>query len=190
LNYTTLASLARQLGDVDKLQYAAEEAVRWDPNNYQTRLLMAEAYLALGEREQAVREAEVALELFPSSTVAASTLSRALGPRSGTAVKRRMRKTTTERKRSVEALIDMERAMAEAGLLEKAQRKLLTAIRRAGGKCADCHQELAMLYEKMGRYPDAIAQWERFIEQAPERAAADQIKARIEELRQKNSSGQ
>jgi len=37
----------------------------------------------------------------------------------------------------------------------------------------------------MGEYSEAIAQWEEFIEQAPERASTEQIKKRVEALRQR-----
>lgn len=77
LNYSLLGSLELTAGDVNKLQDAASEAIRWDPNNYYARWLMAEAYLARGEKEQAAKEAEMALELNPVYQQAASTLARA-----------------------------------------------------------------------------------------------------------------
>ncbi len=79
LNYSLLGSLELAAGDVNKLQDAASEAIRWDPNNYYARWLMAEAYLARGEKEQAEREAEMAFELRPLSQEVAATLARARG---------------------------------------------------------------------------------------------------------------
>lgn len=79
LNYAVLASLALAAGDVDSLRDAAREAVRWDPKNYYTRSLMAEAHLVRGERDQAAREAEIALDLYHVSPEAASVLARARG---------------------------------------------------------------------------------------------------------------
>lgn len=102
----------------------------------------------------------------------------------------RLRVSNREVKRSVEELIEVARKLAQSNKLKKAQIKLLTASFRADGPCPECHRELAIVYERMGRYSDAIAQWERFIEQAPERASAEQIKARVEGLRQKNRPGQ
>lgn len=76
LNYSLLGSLALAAGDVNKLQDAASEAIKWDPYNYYARLLMAEAYLARGLREQAEREAELAFELRPLSQEVAAMLAR------------------------------------------------------------------------------------------------------------------
>ena len=79
LNYSLLGSLELTAGDVNKLQDAASEAIRWDPKNYYARWLMAEAYLARGEKEQAAKEAEMALDLNPAYQQAALTLARARG---------------------------------------------------------------------------------------------------------------
>lgn len=76
-NYTLLGALELAAGDVDKLQNAAGEAIRWDPHNYYARWLMAEAYLARGEKEQAAKEAEMAVDLNPVYQQAAMTLARA-----------------------------------------------------------------------------------------------------------------
>ncbi|HXU35629.1 MAG TPA: O-antigen ligase family protein [Blastocatellia bacterium] len=78
-NYTLLGSLALAAGDLNKLQDAASEAIRWDRYNYYARLLMAEAYLARGEKESAEREAELAFELRPLSQEVASMLARIRG---------------------------------------------------------------------------------------------------------------
>jgi O-antigen ligase len=79
VNYTLLGSLALAAGDIDKLQDAASEAIRWDQYNYYARLLMAEAYMARGEKEPAEREAELAFELRPLSQEVASMLARIRG---------------------------------------------------------------------------------------------------------------
>jgi O-antigen ligase/tetratricopeptide (TPR) repeat protein len=191
LNYSLLASLAIAAGDADRLSKAASEAVRWDPNNYQTRCLMAEAYLVRGERDNAAREAEIALDLYHVSPEAASVLARANGenPADQFALGERMaRLRVGDRnvKRSVEELIEAARQLAQANKLTKARVKLLTASLRAGGTCPDCHRELAIVCERMGRNSEAITQWEIFIEQAPERASTEQVEARIAALRQKD----
>ncbi|HLF83712.1 MAG TPA: hypothetical protein VI837_06005 [Blastocatellia bacterium] len=195
LNYSVLASLALAAGDVDRLRDAAREAVRCDPKNHYTRSLMGEAHLVRGERDQAAREAEIALDLYHVSPEAASVLARARGenPADDSAVAElmaRLRVSNREVKRSVEELIEVARKLAQSNKLKKARIKLLTASFTADGPCPDCRRELALVYEKMARYPDAIAQWERFIEEAPERASAEQINARVEALRQKNGTGQ
>ena len=55
-------------------------------------------------------------------------------------------------------------------------------------RCADCHRELAIVYERMGRYSVAITEWEEYMKQAPERASSEQIKGRIEALQQKSGA--
>lgn len=193
LSYLFLASLAQAAGDTVKLRESAAEAVRWDPNNYRARLMLAQAHTAAGNREQAVREAELALDLHPFSLEAASALARARGenPADDSAALRIMAQMRNSRpnrnlKRTVDDLIEIARGLSQAGKLQKARIKLVTAIDRAEGPCPECHRELAIVYEKMVRYLDAIAEWETFIAQAPERASAEQIKARIETLKQKS----
>lgn len=195
LNYSLLASLAMASGDVNKLRDAATEAVKWDPNNYRTRWLMAEAYLAHGEKQRAAREAEIALELYPVSDEAASALARARGEdmtddSAVVDILAQARNSRPNLKHSVEELIEIARSLSQRGGLQKARIKLLTAIDRAEGPCPDCHRELATVYEKMGRYSDAISEWETFIGQSAESAPVEQIKARIETLKQKSNPKQ
>ena len=166
-NYLLLGTLAMAAGDIEKLHYAASEAVKWDSNNYYTRWLMAQAYLARAEVEQAVREAETALEVNPADDYRVARIGKS--------------------RRSVEKLITIARNFSQGGKLQKARIKLLTAIDRAEGSCPDGHHELAIVYEKMGRYSDAIAEWETLIKQVSERAAAEQIKEHIEALKQKSN---
>ena len=86
-------------------------------------------------------------------------------------------------KRSVEELIEIGRKLSQAGKLRKARIKLLTAIGRANGPCAHCHRELALVYERMGHYSDAIAEWGTCIEQSPEGASAEEIRAHIRAIK-------
>lgn len=194
MNYSLLGTLALAAGNVDKMRSAAAAAVSLDPNNYYMRWLMAEAYLASGENERAAREAEIALDLYPASLEAASTLARARGSNpADTAALAMLAEARNARpgvKRSAEELIEIGRKLSQTGKLKKAQIKLVTAIGRANGPCADCHRELAVVYEKMGRYSNAIAEWESFVWQSSSRVSADQVKAHIEELRTKNPNPQ
>ena len=194
LNYSLLASLALASGNVDKLRDAASEAVRWDPNNYQTRTLMAEAYLVRGERDQAAREAEIALSLYYASRKAASVLIRAKGedPTDESAIARLMAQSRLSNRsisRSVEELIAEARRLAQTNKLKKARIMLLTASLKSDGRCPDCHRELAIINERTGRISEAIAQWEKFIELAPNRAADEKIRPRVDALRQKKIPG-
>jgi len=184
-NYSFLASLALVTGETEKLRWAAAEAVKWDPGNYYARWLMAEAYIACGEREQAKREAETALKLYPPSPEAASALARATGQISAddvAGIMARARNTRLNVKRSAEELIEIARQFSEAGKLQKARTKLFVAIGRAGGRCANCHRELAIVYERMGRYSDAITEWGSFSQESPDPASAEQARARTAEL--------
>ena len=190
LNYSLLASLALSAGDVDKARSAAAEAVKWDPNNYYTRYVLADAHLARGEREQAIREAETALDLYHVSPEAASVIARARGvasPDDSAAVQAMIQARNREpgSNRTAQELIETSRALSRDGKLQKARIKLLSAIGRTEETCPDCHRELALVYERMGRYSDAIAHWETFGQLSPERASAEQVKSRIDSLKQK-----
>jgi regulator of sirC expression with transglutaminase-like and TPR domain len=75
---------------------------------------------------------------------------------------------------------------SQANKLKKAQIKLLPR-HSCLAAIPEYHRELAIVYERMGRNSEAIAQWERFIEQSPEQASAEQVKARVEALRKKSN---
>src|SRR5262249_6711343 len=115
-NYTTLASIAMAAGNSDRLYSAATEAVRRDPTNYQARWLLAEAYLARGDRESARREAEAALDLR-ASPEAASALARARGEQPTEDVIAKIliesRRQQGAGRRSPEELITVARKLAE-----------------------------------------------------------------------------
>jgi tetratricopeptide (TPR) repeat protein len=188
-SYVTLASIALAAGDVDRLNSASDEAVRRDPNNYQARWLRAEAYLARGDRDAALREAEAALEIYHVSPEAASALARARGQSATQAevasilLEWRRRKATSER--SAEELLEVARRLTEKGKLRRARIKLLTAASRSNGPCPDCHRQLAIVYEKMNRFNEAITEWQAYREAAPERAASEQVAVHIEALKPK-----
>jgi regulator of sirC expression with transglutaminase-like and TPR domain len=74
--------------------------------------------------------------------------------------------------------------LSQAGKLKKARIKLLTALAGNDGNCADCHRDLALIYEKMGNQANAISEWEVFITQATEPAAIEQAKARVQAIKQ------
>ena len=84
---------------------------------------MAEAYLAEGNREEAEREAKVALDINPNSQEARSALRRARG------VKDTAQQTVGE-------LLTRGQDDAEHGRMKKARKKILHALRKARGQCA------------------------------------------------------
>jgi O-antigen ligase/tetratricopeptide (TPR) repeat protein len=172
-SYVLLAYLALQLGDADKVVAYASEAVRLDPNFSNSHWLMAEGLLARGERKEAAGEARVAMDLSPHSLEALSAYRRAGGlPLSAD---------------RIEELIRRSRAFAEQGKTDRARQVILRAIRRSDGPCPDCHAALASLYETENRYEEAIAEWQAFAREAPERAVAERISSRVEMLKQRAS---
>jgi O-antigen ligase/tetratricopeptide (TPR) repeat protein len=189
INYSLLAKLARAAGDVTKLRKAAMAAVQADPKNYYTRWLKAESYLVAGDRDRAAEEAEVALRLYPASMEAASTLARARGYGSADDAAQILlaaeARSKGDLKKSIDDLVSIGRELARAGKLGKARVKLVTAIYRSNGSCVDCHRELALVYEKMGRYDSSILEWELFIKLCSDREPVEQAKAHLDELRRK-----
>lgn len=168
-NYVLLAYLALQLGDADKLFTYASEAVRTDPKFSNSRWLMAEADLAKGDRDEAAREARLAVFLDPNSREARLALKRAMG----------VPKPTDDPQK----LISYAKATAAGGFFEKARRVLVRGIRKSGGHCAECHSALASLCEQAGRYAEAISEWQAYEREAPARALAEGTAARIERLK-------
>lgn len=172
-SYVLLAYLALQLGDADRVFTYSSEAVRLDPNFSNSHWLMSEALLARGERKEAAGEARVAMDLNPHSREARSAFRRAGGV-----------PLSADR---VEKLIRRSRALADQGKTDQARRVILHAIRRSDGPCAECHGALASLYEAESLYEEAIAEWQAFAREAPERAVAERITSRVEMLKQKAS---
>lgn len=168
-SYVLLAYLAFQLGDADKLFTYASEAVRMDAKFSNSHWLMAEAYLARGDRAAAASEAQLALYLDPNSRGSRSALKKATGvPNSSD---------------KPEELISYARALVAEGNSDKARRVLLRAIRRSRGHCPECHSALASLYESAELYEDAISEWVAYAQEAPDQAFAQKTALRIERLR-------
>jgi O-antigen ligase len=171
-NYALLGYLALAAGDSAALRQFAGEAVRWDPYYFNSRWLMAEAFLADGDREGAIREAELALDLRPGSPEATSVLRRARGD---------IRTSETKS----QSLIDRARISSERGDTAKSVELLTRAIRNSSGRCPSCHRALALLYEKANRYSDALAEWQAFAREAPDSMATEEAAAHIAFLKQK-----
>lgn len=170
-SYVLLAYLALLSEDPAKLRAYATEAVKWDPYSPNARWLMAEAYLAEGDREQAAREAQLAREIAPSSTQARSALERA-------------QEHTETRRLKVEKAIANARVKLSKGKLTRAELVLRRAISRSPGPCPECHRLLASIYEADRLYENAIGEWQTFLAQAPDRASAEDAATRITALRQ------
>jgi Tfp pilus assembly protein PilF len=136
---------------------------------------MAEAYLAEGDREQAAHEAEIALEINPSLRQARIVLARARGE-------------SEPGRATVEESIERARELLSAGKPAKAERVLGRAIARSRAPCPECHRLLATIYEAANLFENAIAEWQTFIAQAPDRASAQAAASRIDALRQKSGT--
>lgn len=173
--YVLLGYLAFQLGDSDKLFTYSSEAVSIDPRFSNSHWLLAEAYLGKGDREEAAREARLALDLNPYSGDARSALKRARG----------VPKATDD----VEVITEYARGLAAEGRSDRARRVLLRTIRNSGGHCAHCHSALALLYEQAGRNAEAIAEWEAYEREAPEQAFAEKTSMRIGRLKREVTQG-
>ena len=171
-NNVLLAYLALAAGDTARLREFAGEAVRWDPYFFNARWLMAEALLAEGDREGAIREAEAAIDLGASSSRARSVLARARGE-------------SVLSKRKLDSLMNRARDKEKRGRPDKARLMMTRAIRRSRGPCPVCHRELALLFERTGRNTDAIAEWQEFRRDDPQKAAEEQVESRIARLKQR-----
>ena len=166
-----LAYLALISGNAPDLRAWATEALKWDPYYAGAHWLMAEAYLAEGNREEAKREALIALDINPNSQEARSALMRAQGMKDPSQM-------------TVEELLAYAQKDADQNKMKKAERKLLRAIERTRGQCLDCHRALALIYEVTGEYNKAITAWGIFLEQTSDRAAREKAQSRIASLKQ------
>ncbi|MEK6304617.1 MAG: O-antigen ligase family protein [Acidobacteriota bacterium] len=173
-NYVLLAYLALRLGDREKLFGYASKAVEAGPNFSNAHWLLAEAHLARGEHELAAREAQLALNVNPNSGEARSAFKRA--------------RSIPDATDDPEELIAYAKTLARDGKSNKARRILLRAIDKSGGPCPNCHAALAVLYEEASLYGKAIAEWEAYAREAPERASEEKTILRIERLQREAAS--
>jgi len=175
-NYLLLGYLAFLSGDVPKLHAYSTQAVTWDPRFTKSRWLMAEAYLAEGDNEQAAREAEIALDISPSLSQAKAVLARALGE-------------SEPDHRTLEDSIRRARSLVDAGEPARAEHVLRRAIGRSPVPCSECHRLLALIYEAAESYESAIAEWQSVLIQSPDSQSAEGAASRIEALKQKTGTG-
>ena len=171
-SHLLVAYLALNAEDSTRLRASASEALKWDPLFPSAHSLMAEAYLAEGDREQAVREAQLALDINPSARGARGLLKR---------LRIGFKKTSPE----MAERIERGRRLASAGKTNKARKVLKRAILRSKGPCPECHRALASLYESGKLYKEAIAEWQLFIKQTSDREAAEQARRQVDMLSQK-----
>lgn len=163
-----LAYLANVSGDPSRARDYAEAALSWDRYYPNSRSLLSESLLALGDRAGAKREAQLALDIDP-----------ALGP-ARAAMKEARGEVITNDDR-----LDRARRMIEEGRNPKAARLLLRAIRASGDTCAECHRQLAVIYEERGLPDRAIVEWQAYKGQIKDSAAIAQAESRIEALTQR-----
>ena len=171
-SYVLLAYLALAQGDSGKLHEYAAKAIDWDPNYFNARWLMAEAFLAEGDRDGAAVQARLALRLRPASSEARSVLARARGESPLISPR-------------IQGLVERARSLTERRNFDKAEDLLQRAIRDAQGPCPECHRQLALTYEEAGRNKDAIIEWEKVALAAPNQEEIRQARARIEALMNK-----
>ncbi len=175
-NYVLLAYLSLIKGDTARLGAFASEAVKWDASYPAARWLMAEYYLAQGDRERAAREAEIALSLKPASRRAAKALARAAG-------EGRVFELTS--KKSVERAL----RLAEAGRVEQAERTLLRALRKSVIPCAECRRALAEVYEIAGSCGKAVSEWQEFMRADASPESVELAQRRIEIAKRRMAEG-
>ncbi len=169
-DYLLLAHLARERGDLLRQKEYTGKAIALDANYSRSRAMMAEAYLVEGDRQQAEREAQAALDISPRWSRARKLLKRARG-------------SARVSREKIAQMIDDGLRLAEAGRTWTARKRLIRAITSAAGECAECHRALALVYERDGLYENAIAQWELFMRQDPAAARLEQTEQRIASLR-------
>lgn len=170
-----LAYLALKASDQDRLREFASGALRWDPNSYQGHYLLSRAYLAQGKSQEALAEAELALEIKPSSSEAIR-------------VKKNVQGSSPLSKQAIEEIIKRSQMLAKAGDTWKARKNLLRAIRLTESPCPACHRELALVFEKENLRAKAIGEWQKYLQLDPSAADAEQVRARIVALEQNSST--
>jgi len=172
-NHLLLAYLGMLTGNRQLLRDQASEAVRLDPNFSNARWLMAEAYIADGDRHQAKQEALLAIDLNPYSTEARQALIRSQeragrNPAAGT-----------------EAMISYARAEIASENPRKAENILRRAIRLSNHNCLECHLLLASIYETENNYALAIKELEVCLKQPPPDSSSEEITRRLDVLKRK-----
>jgi len=165
-----MAYLSLLAGDGVRVKQFASDAVSYDSKFANSRWLLAEGHLAVGEREQAIAEAKSSLDLKSALNRSRFVIERAQG------------EDETRRQKKEKALASA-REVINRGNPEKAKVILLRLISKSPSPCPECHSELASLYEAEHLYEQAIAEWQIFIAQTPDRASAKDAEKHISALR-------
>ena len=142
--------------------YFAQRLVDFRPDSSENVFLLAEAYRTLGPRTAQLTEKELSNSAKKD------------------AAKKREKRTAEELEREL---------LAKPGGQEnwkahqqKAEELYLRAM-SLNEPVPAAHRGLGMLYEKLGRAPEAIAQYEKYVERAPTAFDRERIQRRIETLR-------
>jgi O-antigen ligase len=137
-SYLLLAYLANVREDYPQSEHYARATLTWDRYAPNAHWLVAAARLAQGDQEEAIREAELALELNPFSAEARQVFKQARGTSGG--------RTPVE-------LVERALKLIDRGNRAKAKRLLVRAKRLADGNCPDCQEALAKIEEAERRQP-------------------------------------
>ena len=168
-SYVLMAYLALQLKRDDLLFEYSKKSVLLDPNFANAHWLMAESYLARKDSASAKEEAKLAMLLNPYSSEAQSILKRT--------------REDFDQNATSETVINNTKALVAKGKFRLAERLLRQAIRKSGGKCAECRKALATVFEAQSKNQDAISELEMYLSESPDRARQDGTLAWIARLR-------
>jgi O-antigen ligase/tetratricopeptide (TPR) repeat protein len=166
--YLLSGALALRSGDVGGLNKAANEVSKIDPGFYGSHWLVAESSLAERDSTAAIREANAALKLNPSSIESRSVLERAGG---------------LYKIKPTPEIIGRGHELVRRGLLQKALRVFKRALAQSNGSCFECRIGLAEVYEKTGSLTDAVEQLQAAVDADPVNSQNVVIRTRIDDLR-------
>jgi len=142
--------------------YFAQRLVDFNPDSSENVFLLAEAYRTLGPRAPQLTERELTNSAKKD------------------AVKKREKKTAEELERELLATPAGQENWKTHQ--QKAEELYLRAL-NLNEPVPAAHRGLGMLYEKLGRAAEAVAQYEKYIERAPTAFDRERIQRRIETLR-------
>lgn len=195
LAFQQAEALREKARDDDARKQAAElyrRAIKLRPKYTAARVGLARVLLDLNDYNSALEEiyaARNARAVYPEASAVEGRILRLAADTDG-AMEAFRRAIREGRGFQPEAHTGLALALEERGMYEEAIKEFRTAIIQLSDSEPVLYQLIGALYEKLERYKEAVAAYERYLELAPEGSLAPAVRSVMDQLRRQANGEQ